>query len=69
VALGVLLQNGRGVWHWIDGITMFFSNIPFAYREDVQLSLTFLVIYYIALACAAILVMRLQGRTWRQVWQ
>lgn len=57
------------LWHWMDAVTQFVSQLPGAFMENVSIPLWVMAVYYVLLVAAGAYLVRRQGRSWREVWQ
>lgn len=53
---------------WLNMVTYIFSEIPWMYYENLSISWWVVVLYYVVLITLCIWLLRLQKRSWREVW-
>jgi competence protein ComEC len=58
----------HGVIAWISFATGVIAAVPGLFFEEVIVPLWFMPLYYLAFAAASALLLRRQGRRWREVW-
>lgn len=59
----------RLIINWLDYITAALSAWPGALLENVPFPPWLVFVYYLGLAALAIIIVRWQGRSWREVWE
>lgn len=72
VSLPLAIVGSYGVhvlWLWMNFVSNMVSGFPFAYVEDVSISLWSIFLYYFVLFVISVFVMKKSHRSWREVWQ
>lgn len=59
----------HAVWRWIDAVTYAFALIPGVYYENVRLAGWFIPLYFAGLAALSAIVLKMQRRSWREIWE
>lgn len=57
------------LWLWVNMVTTLLASLKFASLANIRVSIFFIVIYYAVLIIFISLILKKQGRTWREIWQ